>query len=501
VQQSPTIDTLSAVQQGFKDLRAEHGDSKLDVLRHLFARLNYRVVPEEPPAVPRDQWSQAMADAIPEGSAGPVIIASGGSRARPSGSGEGPDPTAGFVVIYCMIRAGETVPLRLTDERAVAQQILRGERWPNCLLVFSDPEQRHWHFVSPRRLTRARAEGRAQRYVLRRIAVGPGDRLRTAIDRFARIRLEPDQADTMPAAEIHRLHDIAFSVEQVTKEFFDKFKQHYFELENRLVQQVKDRQWAHDFALLLLSRLMFIYFIQRKRWLADDRDFMAHYWQRYLQATDEGDGSFYEGWLRPLFFKAFQDRGTAAAILKLDYMPEDLREALRNAPYLNGGLFTETDLDRAHAEDFTIPDDYFDALLHASDDLSDNPGFFEAYNFTISEDSPLDQEVAVDPEMIGRVYESLVNISEPGSDTAGDREKQRAAGYTPRLEIDLMCRLALVDYLSNHLGEEHKSAFYQTVFALDEEEKEQADRRLLDAGLWADVGELLESVKIVDPAT
>ena len=383
--------------------------NKLDVLRDLFARLNYRVVAEEPPAIPRDQWLQAMSDAIPDDSSGPVIIASGGGRALRFDFGEQPDPTEGFPVIYCMIRAGETVPLRLTDERAVAQKVLSDKRRPNCLLVFSDPAQRHWHFVSPRRLTRARAEGRAQRYVLRRIAVGPGDRLRTAIDRFARIRLDGGEADTLPAAEILRRHDIAFSVEQVTQDFFDQFKRRYFELEDRLVGQVDDRPWAHDFALRLLSRLMFIYFIQRKRWIDDDPEFMAHYWQRYLEATGGGDDSFYQRWLRPLFFQAFQDSARASEILKLDYMPEDLRQALRNAPYLNGGLFAEADLDRAHAGAFTIPDSYFESLLHPSEDLSDAPGFLEAYNFTISEDSPLDQEVAVDPEMIGRVYESLVN--------------------------------------------------------------------------------------------
>lgn len=504
VEQKPSFDTLCAVQQAFEALRREDGVDKLDVLHDLLARLNYRVVPEEPPAIPRDQWSQAMADAIPEGSAGPVIIAAGGGRALRFDFGEPTDPTEGFAVIYCALRSGVTVPLRLADERIVAQQILRDERRPHCLLVFSDPEQRHWHFVSPRRLTRARAEAknRAQRHVLRRIAVGPGDRLRTAIDRFARIRLEPAEADTLPAAEIHRRHDIAFSVEQVTQDFFDEFKRRYFELEDCLVGQVDDRPWAHDFALRLLSRLMFIYFIQRKQWIADDPQFMAHYWQRYLQATDGGDDSFYERWLRPLFFQAFQGPGTAAAVLRLDYMPEDLRRALRNAPYLNGGLFAERDRDLEHRGEFAIPDSYFDSLLHASEDLSARAGFLEAYNFTISEDSPLDQEVAVDPEMIGRVYESLVNISEPGSDTAGDREKQRAAGifYTPRTEIDLMCRLALSDYLCNHLGEEHRDLVYQLTFSLEPDEKREADDAIAREDLWPRIAELLEAVTVVDPA-
>ena len=72
-----------------------------------------------------------------------------------------------------------------------------------------------------------------------------------------------------------------------------------------------------------------------------------------------------------------------------------------------------------------------------------------------------------------KVYESLVNVSE-------ETDEQGDAGifYTPRTEIDLMCRLALVDSLTNHLGEEHKSALYEAVFAFESEEKADADQKL-----------------------
>lgn len=498
------VATMKEVQEAFEELRNGGGGDKLQALRKLFRDLKYRPVFDEPLALPRSDWPRAMVEAIPAGSPGPMVIASaGGSALRPSFGGS-PDPRDRFVVIYCKIRQGDTVPMRLTDERVIAQQLLREERYPDCLLVFSDPRQIHWHFVNPRRLTRAQTQGsqRAQRWVLRRISVGPGDRLRTAIERFATIKLRGNEADTLPPPEIHRRHDEAFNVEQVTGSFFQEFKERYFELEDCLAGQVHDRPWAHDFALLLLSRLMFIYFIQRKGWIAGDPDFMANYWQRYCKATGGGDGHFYDRWLHPLFFQAFQDSGTAAAILHLDYMPEDLRQALRNAPYLNGGLFAKSEPDRKYADKFSIPDAYFESLLHASDDLAGKVGFLERYNFTICEDSPLDQEVAVDPEMIGRVYESLVNISEPGSDVSGDRDKQRQAGifYTPRTEIDLMCRLALSDYLCNHLGEQHRDLIYQLLFSLEAEEKQRADVAVASADLWPKVAELLRSVTVVDPA-
>ena len=97
--------------------------------------------------------------------------------------------------------------------------------------------------------------------------------------------------------------------------------------------------------------------------------------------------------------------------------------------------------------------------------------------------------------MIGKVYESLVNVSEE-TDERGD------AGifYTPRTEIDLMCRLALVDNLANHLGEEHKSLLYETVFAFEPDEKTTADQKLRHCNLWNSLDECLKELAVVDPA-
>ena len=97
--------------------------------------------------------------------------------------------------------------------------------------------------------------------------------------------------------------------------------------------------------------------------------------------------------------------------------------------------------------------------------------------------------------MIGKVYESLVNVSE-------ETDKQGDAGifYTPRTEIDLMCRLALVDNLANHLGEEHKSALYGAVFAFEPDERTRADQQLREKNLWNQLDERLKGLAVVDPA-
>ena len=291
----------------------------------------------------------------------------------------------------------------------------------------------------------------------------------------------------------------AFDVEKVTKRFFDDYTKVFVELQKILYKQVKSeagdeaaKVWAHDYALQLLNRLMFIYFIQKKRWLGDNPRFMRRFWQAYRDSGQPAD-TFFKNWLSVLFFEAFNNQyQNRADYIKL--FPEDVHQALVRAPFLNGGLFSQNRLDTQYT--FNVPDDFFRLLFESFDD---GPGFFERYNFTISETTPLDQEVAVDPEMIGKVYESLVNVTFEG---VSEEDLRGGAGifYTPRVEIDLMCRLSLVDWLTSHLGEKYKPLLYQAVFAYDPKEKEEADRRLADENLWSRLDELLRSITVLDPA-
>ena len=287
----------------------------------------------------------------------------------------------------------------------------------------------------------------------------------------------PDLEELSPLA-IQKCHDKAFDVEAVTKEFFKDYQSVFQTLQDDLAGQTADHRWAHDYALQFLSRCMFLYFIQRKRWLGDNTKFLRSFWESY-QATSEQADLFVDRWLNVLFFEAFNNKFHGGH----RHFPDTIFKALSSAPYLNGGLFTENALDGEH--DFQISDQRFEGIFD----------FLENYNFTIAEDSPLDQEVAVDPEMIGKVYESLVNVSDE-ADERGD------AGifYTPRTEIDLMCRLALVDNLTNHLGKDHKNLFYEVLFAFSPDDKAEADGKLAAAQLWDLLDTCLKGLAIVDPA-
>jgi type I restriction-modification system DNA methylase subunit len=391
-----------------------------------------------------------------------------------------------FQILYCRLSSDR---LGLTLERAVVNHLL--QQHPYALFVFSDAKQENWHFVNVKEgAVEAEEPIRRRRRLFRRIAVGPYERLRTAAERIAML----DVAFISPSPlAIQQRHDEAFDVEAVTKAFFDDYRHLFANVQTQLQKQTNDAQWAHDYSLQLLNRLMFLYFIQRKRWLGNNPDFIRAFWEAY-KSSEQPKDTFFSNWLSPLFFEAFNEKFQAGRADRRHFPPE-IRDALARAPYLNGGLFTENELDDKYS--FAVSDVVFEMLFDRFN--WQTPGFLERYNFTIREDSPFDQEVAVDPEMIGKVYESLVNITTEG---LKEEDLRGTAGifYTPRIEIDLMCRLALVDWLSNHLGERHKPLLYEAVFAYEPDEKQDADSALSGNDLWKELNSLLREVTVLDPA-
>lgn len=430
-----------------------HNFYGLEPLKKLFwSELNYERVNQP---LSRRGWTDNTSNTLVED---PLLFAAGGQDND-------------FHVIYAQLSSDR---LLLGHERPVVSRLQRDH--PYALFVLSNKSQDNWHLINIKY-----DQELEKRRRFRRITIGPEERLRTASERLTLLDLESINRDLfgLSPLAIQERHDEAFDVEAVTKVFFDEYKAVFHLLQDELTRQTKNHSWAHDYALQFLNRCMFLYFIQRKGWLGENKEFLRTFWESYQDSAQSKD-SFVENWLKVLFFEAFNNKFHGGH----RHFPKNIQEALAIAPFLNGGLFTENALDRKY--NATISDMRFEQIFC----------FLERYNFTIAEDSPLDQEVAVDPEMIGKVYESLVNVEETSAD------KRSAAGifYTPRTEIDLMCRLAMVDHLTNHLGEEHRSLLYQLFFALEPDEKEEADRTFADANLWHDLNIRLREIAILDPA-
>jgi len=277
--------------------------------------------------------------------------------------------------------------------------------------------------------------------------------------------------------DIWRSWKDAFSVEKVTDEFFKDYKNAFFELRDTFKSQKIPIKEAHELTQQFLNRLMFLYFLSKKRWLNNDPKFIKWYWEIYKEGKRKGntkENTFYENWLRVLFLEAFNNKYSHPP-----YHTQEIKKILAGAPYLNGGLFHRNELDDLP---FQISDTLFEKVLK----------FFEKYNFTIREDLPLDVEVAVDPQMIGYVYESLSNVA----DEIYERQ-DLGIFYTPVTEVDFMCRRSLVEYLTNHLTELPKEQIYRLLF---DEDKKAIEDYITKRNLWYRLEEVLENLAVVDPA-
>jgi hypothetical protein len=337
-----------------------------------------------------------------------------------------------------------------------------------CIVVGASPDFKRVHFINAKRI--------GSRLVLRRFLIGADQNMRTAAERLTYLKLKNETDWDTILSKV----DEAFDREEVTENFFKAFESVFFDIKNEIIkgQNVTEHD-AHQFLHTLLNRLMFLYYIQRKEWLADGNiEFVRTIWTRYKEGNFPKD-AFYKVWLSQLFFEAFAKPFTPRRAFEQAGVPRDIAEAFEKAPYLNGGLFR-------------VKEGIDDLGIYITDEMFDRifRDLLNAYNFTVTEDTPFDQNIAVDPEMLGVVYESLVNTTD-----FSDEKKGSGIFYTPRVEVDFMCRRTLVEYLSNHTNAD-RIDLYQFIFP---EEGEQVvpnfHKKIRDS-----ISDTLLNVTVVDPA-
>lgn len=214
----------------------------------------------------------------------------------------------------------------------------------------------------------------------------------------------------------------AFDVEAVTNKFFSEYHDLFDAVEKIVKQSIDVDTTARLYTQRLFNRLMFIYFIQKKGWLSfgGDKDYLR---ALFNAAVSSGE-NFLSDRLEWLFFWGLSNVGEDRNV----HTSETLIERRGQVPYLNGGLFDREDEYDARGR-VAIPNEVFGRILN----------LFERYNFTVEESTPLNVQVAIDPEMLGKVFEELVT----------GREARQDAGryYTPRNIVSFMCRESLKKYL------------------------------------------------------
>ena len=380
--------------------------------------------------------------------------------------------------IYSILSFDEKLPVFLLETTTLAPSFIRSitntfdKQYLQFLVVFTT-DYSEIIFVFP---DREKIEAGKHKLRLTKLIVDKEDVISkkeyySVIETLANIHYENEAS----WREIWRKWKKAFSVERVTEDFFEDYKSIFFTLRNELHKQNVPRKESHEFTLQFLNRIMFIYFISKKKWLEQPK-FIEWLWGAYKNLSKFNSNEFYEKWLKQVFLKAFNNRSD-----EIKSLPDSVVKVISNAPYLNGGLFRKNNLDDLKIE---ITDRMFQRIFE----------FFEKYNFTIKEDMPLESEVAVDPQMIGYVYESLAYVG----DEIYDRN-DLGIFYTPRVEVDFMCRRSLVEYLSKSLPKIPKEKFYHLIFDLPEE-KEKIEKWFAKERLWRDLEETLDDLSVVDPA-
>ena len=379
-------DTETRVRNILGELRS------LGKARELFAELNYDSAHDQ---ISRQGWSEAVANTLAED---PQIIACHDD----------------FKIIYARL---DSDGLFLGDERPVVNKLLK--ECPYLLCLFSDRQQQQWHFVNIKY-----DEDIKKRRLFRRITVGPGERLRTATERLSLLDLEricPDLIGIYPL-DIQERHDKAFDVEVVTQEFYNTFVMLFRQLNDEIASNNPTyRDEAPIEAQMILNRLLFLYYIQKKGWLNNNPHYLYEkFWECHSRSPS--GYTFYSDFLIRLFQKLSNEQ--------LEF------KDLGDVPFLNGGLFEIEPFSSKLPFDLKISNSTFK-------DVFDN--LLEHFNFTVREDTPLDIEVAIDPEMLGRIFENLILQLER------DRDLRKMTGsyYTPRVIVHFMCQQALKEYLAS----------------------------------------------------
>ena len=241
--------------------------------------------------------------------------------------------------------------------------------------------------------------------------------------------------------------EAAFSIEKVTDEFFNQYKDLYIKLyehlenDNRVKAEFENAGINNArFTKKLLGQIVFLYFLQKKGWLGVAQNARwgtgkKRFVQELFEQAQTQKLNFFKDKLQYLFYEALaKERDNENSY----YKRFDCR-----IPFLNGGLF-EADYNWQEAN-ISIPSTLFrnEEKNKAGDVGTGILDVFDRYNFTIKEDEPLDKEVAVDPEMLGKVFENMLDITE---------RKSKGAFYTPREIVHYMCQESLIHYLDNSLN-------------------------------------------------
>jgi type I restriction-modification system DNA methylase subunit len=349
----------------------------------------------------------------------------------------------------------------------VAHKLKRAESYKEAgLVAFVAPDSKSWRFSFVRMEYETKRDPKtgkikpeesltpARRYSY---LVGAEEGCHTAQSRFL-----PLLQNTTAKPSLAQIEE-AFGVESVTKEFLAQYAALFTSTQEALETIVKKdaalraefsakKVATADFTKKLLGQIVFLYFIQKKGWLGVPKgdkwgDGPRNFMRRIVNSALLEKKGFFNDILEPLFYDTLaSDRGPTAWCERFQC----------RIPFLNGGLFEPLSGYDWEKTNISFPNSLFSnqERTPAGDTGSGILDVFDRYNFTVNEDEPLEKEVAIDPEMLGKVFENLIEEN---------RRKGLGAFYTPREFVHYMCQESLINYLDNGLNRPAKRPAGQSI--------------------------------------
>jgi len=363
------------------------------------------------------------------------------------------------VLIVYLTHESKLERTRTALRNFVADHLKTRDEKDAALVAFVSPSENTWRFsfVKMEYATIEKDSGKVgvetRLTPARRFSyiVGAGESCHTAQTRFLDL-LQDTEADP----KLANIED-AFSVEAVTKEFFKKYVELFGKIHEALEKLTATDKILRDeftargvntveFAKKLMGQIVFLYFLQKKGWLGVAR---GHDWgsgpRDFLRRMADGEHGQYDNFfndaLEPLFYDTLStDRGHEAWC---DHFKCRI-------PFLNGGLFEPPGNYDWRNVDIALPNHLFtnDEFVEEGITGSGVLDVFDRFNFTVNEAEPLEKEVAIDPEMLGKVFENLIE---------DNRRKGLGAFYTPREIVHYMCQESLINYLDTSVNTRQKS--------------------------------------------
>lgn len=409
------------------------------------------------------------------------------------------DDLGDSVVFYVIELAKESSRDRArTMQRNLVSTFMR-DRYDYALVAFYEPNSEDWRFSYVKIEYEFNEKGLKEKLSSPRrhsFLVGPNEPNHTCKKQLLPLMITED---VFNISEV----DNVFDIENVTNEFFNEYKRLFLDLTDSLDNIKKNDDTvskefnkrkieSSDFAKKLMGQLVFVYFLQKKGWLgvkeyaewgAGPKDFLRRIFNKCVKENK----NFFNDVLEYLFYEGFSKK----------VLDNHLSDFGYKVPFLNGGLFEPINNYNWKNTDVILDNDIFKEILDT----------FDKFNFTIKEDEPLEKEVAVDPEMLGKVFENLLEIV--------DRQS-KGAFYTPRHIVHFMCQEALISYLNTNsdVSEADLRIFItkgdlavDTIIRVNEQLKKYTPKHTPRTGLPNSIKEnsnelevLLKKVKIIDPA-